>query len=89
MARLVSDDKVETCEEESPSSLTGINSFCLSQIFQISMVSNDLKAMVCSLQPTSLLLEGELDGEELSIADVVILLHQGQLFGVEGTWMRC
>lgn len=53
------------------------------------MVSNDLKAMVCSLQPTSLLLEGELDGEELSIADVVILLHQGQLFGVEGTWMRC
>jgi len=82
VAGSVNDDKVESSEEQSPSGLTWIQTLSISQVLQVSMVGDDLKTMVCSLRPMSPLLKGKL---ELSIADIVVLFHRGQLFGVEGT----
>lgn len=56
--------------------MMGIKLFSLSQVFQIPMDSNDFDF----LQPMSPLLEAELEGKELSIVDVVVLLHREQLF---------
>jgi len=52
------------------------------------MVSQDHKWMFRSLKPMPPLLQGELDGEKFSVADVVIYLRLVEFPGEESTWME-
>lgn len=52
------------------------------------MACDDLKLIVGSLQSVSPFLQRKLYCQELTVADVIILLRWGQLFGIEGTWIE-
>lgn len=58
------------------------------KVLKLLMVCDDFEVMVISLQPVSPLLKGEFDCQKLTIANIVVVLHLGQLFGVEDTWME-
>ncbi len=68
-------------EEQCPAGLSGVEPFSVPEILQIPVVIDDLERMNSSLQPMSPLFQGEFDSQQLTIPDVVVLLHRGELVG--------
>jgi len=52
------------------------------------MIRENSKLFLGTLQPVSPFLQCELNGQKLLIADVVVYLRRGELFGKEGAWME-
>lgn len=68
--------------------LSGVKSLRHSQILQVLVVSKYQKLMSCSLQPMPPHLKCQLDGQNFSVADIIIHLCRVELAGEEGTWME-
>ncbi len=52
------------------------------------MISEDDERMLCTLQPRSPFLKGQLDSEEFPVADVIISLRRAEFAEKEGAWMK-
>ncbi len=44
--------------------------------------------MFGTLQPMPPLLKSQFDGEELSVANIIIIFRRAEFVGEEGTWME-
>ena len=78
--------QIKPGKEESPAGLTRVQSFGFSEVFEVAMVRNYLKLVVSSLQPVSPLLQGQFDGQQFPVTDIIIPLRRGQLFGEGVSW---
>ncbi len=60
----------------------GIEPLGFTEVLEIFVICNDCERVVSSLQPMRPLLQGQLDGQQLPVADVVVLLCWGQFLRV-------
>ncbi len=77
-SRTVRDLETETGEEQGPSGLPRVETFGFLEILQILVVGDHYKGVLSTLQPMPPLLQSELDGQQLPITHVVVLLRRGQ-----------
>ncbi|XP_016397843.1 netrin receptor DCC-like, partial [Sinocyclocheilus rhinocerous] len=82
VARPVGDIEVKPGEEQRPAGLTGIESFCISEILKVLVVRNNSGGMIGSLQPVPPLFQGQFYSEELSVTNIIVLLRWGPFLGV-------
>ncbi len=69
------DGEVEPGEKQCPAGLVGIEPLGFAEVL---VICNDSEWVVSSLQPVPPLFQSQLDGEQLSIPNVIILLRWGQ-----------
>ncbi len=68
--------------KQSPTGLTGIESFGFPEILEVFVVCDDGEGMVSSLQPMPPLFQGQFNGQQLPVADVEVLLRWGKFLGI-------
>ncbi len=72
------DGEVEPGEKQCPAGLVGIEPLGFAEVLEVLVICNYSEWVVSSLQPVPPLFQSQLDGEQLSIPDVIILLCWGQ-----------
>ncbi len=78
----IGDGEIKPGEKQSPAGLTGIEPLGFTKILQIFVICNDGEWVISSLQPVTPLFQHKIDGEQLTISDVIVLLCWGQFPGV-------
>ena len=86
--RSIGEGKVEPGKEECPSGLAGVQSLGGMEVFKVFMVRPYQKRQFSPLEPVPPFFQRQLDGEELTVPNVIISLCRGQTSGVEGTGVQ-
>ncbi len=72
-------------EKQSPTGLARVKYFGFMEILKVFVVCNDGEWVIGSLQPVPPLFQCQLYGKQLTIYNIIILLHWGQFPGVVST----
>jgi len=82
------DCELKTGEEQRPAGLAGIEASRRMDILQVPVIGPDYEGEHRSLQPVPPLLQGQLDRQQFTVANVIIPLRRGQSMGEKGTRME-
>ncbi len=78
----IGDGEIGPGEKQSPAGLARVEPLGFTEILKVFVVCNDREWVISSLQPVPPLFQSQLDGEQLTVPDVIILLRWGQFPGV-------